>query len=46
MVIIGCLTMATEEEGIADGMVVHATQGTQVIDAIEEPTGDITNGIW
>ena len=44
MVIIGCLTMATEEEGIADGTVVHVTPGTQVIDAIEDTAqGDITN---
>ena len=36
--------MATEEEGIADGTVVH---GTQVIDAIEDTEqGDITNGLW
>ena len=45
-VIIGCLTMATEEEGIADGTVVHAILGTQVIDAIEDTAqGDITNGL-
>jgi len=36
--------MATEEEGIADGTVVHVTPGTQVIDAIEDTAqGDITN---
>ena len=38
--------MATEEEGIADGTVVHVTLGTQVIDAIEDTAqGDITNGL-
>ena len=39
--------MATEEEGIADATVPVVIEGTQVIDAIEEPTdGDITNGLW
>lgn len=44
--ILGCLTMVTEEEGIAGVTVPAAIEGTQVIDAIEATVqGDITNGL-
>lgn len=46
VVILGCLTMATEEEGTA-GVIALAILGTQVIDAMVDALTDgvITNGL-